>query len=103
MNSSKICNLKLKQTDLILLDFSKAFDKVAHENLYFKLLFYGLRGNTLNCIKDFLDKISQSVLLNGSISDNTPVSTGLGSRIHTISSLYIRPHGPDKVKRPAIR
>ena len=33
-----------KQTDLILLDFSKAFDKVAHEKLLLKLHFYGIRG-----------------------------------------------------------
>ena len=33
-----------KQTDLILLDFSKAFDKVAHEKLLQKLHFYGKRG-----------------------------------------------------------
>ena len=44
-----------KQTDLILLDFSKAFDKVAHEKLLLKLHFYGIRGNTLNWIKDYLD------------------------------------------------
>ena len=36
-----------KQTDLILLDFSKAFDKVAHEKLILKLQ-YGIRGDTLN-------------------------------------------------------
>ena len=33
-----------KQTDLILLDFSKAFDKVAHENLHQKRHTYGIRG-----------------------------------------------------------
>ena len=38
-----------KQTDLILLDFSKAFDKVA----ILKLHQYGIRGDTLNWIKDF--------------------------------------------------
>ena len=62
-------NMQLgKQTDLILLDFSKAFDKVAHEKLLLKLYFYGIRGNTLNWIKDFLDNRNQSVLLNGSNS-----------------------------------
>ena len=35
-----------KQTDLILLDFSKAFDKVAHEKLILKLHQYGIRGDT---------------------------------------------------------
>ena len=35
-----------KQTDLILLDFSKAFDKVAHEKLISKLLFWNSGQNT---------------------------------------------------------
>ena len=34
---------KKKQTDLILLDYSKAFDKVSHEKLVLKLHAYGLR------------------------------------------------------------
>ena len=42
-----------KQTDLILLDFSKAFDKVAHEKLLLKLHHCGIRGDTLKWIKDF--------------------------------------------------
>ena len=36
-----------KQTDLILLNFSIAFDKVAHEKLLLKLPHYGIRGDTL--------------------------------------------------------
>ena len=66
-----------KQTDLILLDFSKAFDKVAHEKLLSKLHFYGIRGNILNWIKDFLDNRTQSVILNGTNSDNIAVSSGV--------------------------
>ena len=38
---------KKKQTDLILLDFSKAFDKVSHEKLALKLHDYGIRGSAL--------------------------------------------------------
>ena len=37
-----------KQTDLILLDFSQDFDKVAHEKLLLKLHHYGITGDTLN-------------------------------------------------------
>ena len=42
-----------KHTNLILLDFSKAFDKVAHEKLIQKLHHYGIRDDTLKWIKDF--------------------------------------------------
>ena len=51
-----------KQTDLILLDFSKAFDKVAHEKLLLKLHHYGIRGDTLKWKKDFLDNQKQMEL-----------------------------------------
>ena len=47
-----------KQTDLILLDFSKAFDKVAHEKLLLKLDQDGIRGDTLNWVKYFLVMVS---------------------------------------------
>ena len=35
------------QTDIILLDFAKAFDKVPHDRLLHKMEFYGVRQNTL--------------------------------------------------------
>ena len=66
-----------QQVDLILLDFSKAFDKVSHEKVLLKLHNYGVRGQTLKWIKSFLDNRLQSVVLNGSTSDAIPVSSGV--------------------------
>ena len=36
------------QTDVVVLDFSKAFDVVPHQRLLHKLDHYGIRGITLN-------------------------------------------------------
>ncbi|XP_062575423.1 uncharacterized protein LOC134237333 [Saccostrea cucullata] len=52
------------QTDVILLDFSKAFDKVPHQRLLLKLEHYGVSGTTLGWIKDFLSRRTQSVIRN---------------------------------------
>ena len=53
------------------------FDKVAYEKLLLKLHFYGIRGNTQNWIKDFLDNRTQSVLLNDRPNSyGIPVSSG---------------------------
>ena len=62
---------------MILLDFSKAFDKVAHEKLISKLHFYGIWGKTLSWVNDFLDSLSQAVVLNGVKSDKIAVSSGV--------------------------
>ena len=42
-----------KQIDVILLVFSKVFDKVPHERLIHKLHYYGVRNNTLSWIRSF--------------------------------------------------
>ena len=68
---------KKRQTVLIVLDFSNAFDKVSHEKLALKLHDYGLRGPALNWVKGFLDNRHQSVIVNGSSSEPIPVSSGV--------------------------
>lgn len=48
-----------QQTDAVLLDFSKAFDKVSHQHLFHKLQHYGVRGNLLSWITDVLSARTQ--------------------------------------------
>ena len=61
------------QTDLIILDFSKAFDKVPHKKLLWKLNNYGIRGNTWKWVSDFLSNRMQQVALDGEVSGQLPV------------------------------
>ena len=68
---------KGKQTDLILLDFSKAFDKVKHSKLIWKLHQYGIRSNVLRWVQAFLGNRSQSVVVKGEESDSVPVCSGV--------------------------
>ena len=65
------------QTDAILLDFSKAFDKVSHSRLLLKLQHYGIRNCTLDWIGDFLSCRSQRVVLDGQSSSDILVSSGV--------------------------
>ena len=66
-----------QQTDLVVMDFSKAFDKVSHPRLLYKLEWYGVRGQTYNWIRDFLHNRSQQVILQGKQSDTSWVSSGV--------------------------
>ena len=65
------------QTNLILLDFSKAFDKVSHLKLLYKLIMHGLCGNTLQWIQSFLIGRTQTVILEGQNSDELTVTSGV--------------------------
>ena len=60
----------------VFLDISKAFDKVWHEGLIFKLKQNGISGNLLNLLCDFLRNRKQRVLLNGQVSDWSDVRAG---------------------------
>ena len=66
-----------EQVDAILLDLSKAFDKVPHIRLCHKLSFYGIAGHTLKWIENFLSGRSQQVILNGECTESCPVLSGV--------------------------
>ena len=82
------------QTDVIVMDFAKAFDKVPHKRLLYKLDYYGIRNNTLLWIQDFLSLRSQTVLLEGYILTESQLHPG-------VPSGYSLGAGPRKEPRPA--
>ena len=63
--------------DVILLDFSKAFDKVPHIRLLLKLEYYGVRSITLDCTNAFLTYRQKQVLLDGVQSSQADVLSGV--------------------------
>ena len=80
------------QIDLLLLDFSKTFDKVSHPHLLHKLSYYGITGPLLNWISDFLKDRVQQVLLHNDRSQFCNVLSGVpqGSVLgHLLFLLYI--------------
>ena len=68
---------KYQETRAVFLDISKAFDKVWHDGLCFKLKQNGIGGNLLNMLKDFLSNRKQRVVLNGVESDWENIYAGV--------------------------
>ena len=66
-----------KQVDMVVMDFSKAFDVVSHKCLLNKLDFYGIRENVLKWIKSFLTGRTQQVVVEGAMPDISPVTSGI--------------------------
>ena len=65
------------QTDVIVMDFAKAFDKVPHKNLIHKLKAYGIDGYINQWIQSFLHQRQQRVVCKGEMSSWTPVTSGV--------------------------
>ena len=63
--------------DALFLDMAKAFDKVPHQRLCAKLSHYGINGNILTWIKDFLNNRHQTVVLEGEHSTPCKVLSGV--------------------------
>ena len=52
-----------KNIDVLYLDFQKAFDKVPHKRLMYKLEAYGVTGAILNWIESFLTNRRQEYVV----------------------------------------
>ena len=65
------------QTDVVVMDFVKAFDKVSHRLLLHELDQYGIDGMTNSWIASFLSNCQQPVVLDGATSTNRSFYSGV--------------------------
>ena len=70
-------NPKSLELRAILLDISKAFDKVWHDGLLFKLKQNGVSGKLLKKIESYLHNRKQRVSLNGFNSEYSVIESGV--------------------------
>ena len=64
-------------TDVIYLDYARAFDKVNHQILLQKLPIYGIRGKLLKWLESYLTDRTQTVVVNGHHSMPGTVKSGV--------------------------
>ena len=77
-----------RETRALFLDISKAFDKVWHKGLIYKLPQYDFTGNLLTILIDFLSKRKQRVVLNGQHSPWTDIKARLTKNFHSNSTVF---------------
>ena len=66
-----------KEVRAIFLDISRAFDRVWHEGLIFKLKQFGLEGEMINIISSFLSQRKQRVAIDGKVSSWVDIEAGV--------------------------
>ena len=64
-------------TDVIYIDFKKAFDQVSHNKLLLKINSYGITGDLYGWIKSFLSNRTQAVKLDGCLSSVIAILSGV--------------------------
>ena len=77
LTNYKIIMIKKHFTCLILLDLSKAFDTANHQIVLNKLQKYGIGGNFLQLLNDYLSNRKQVVYINNTNSRQQDVSCGM--------------------------
>ena len=68
---------KGKEVRFIFLDISKAFDRVRHKGVLYKLEKAGVGGNLLKWLKNYLTDRRQRVVVEGEESDLKPITAGV--------------------------
>ena len=89
-----------KETEVCVLDFSKAFDKVNHQKLLLKLANCGVNFKVVSWIEDFLTGRQQKVVVEGEESSMAAVTSGVpqGSVIGPTMFLFYINNLPDNIK-----
>ena len=67
----------LEQTDVMVMNFAKAFDNVNHSLIVKKLEHYGINGRVNYWIENFIAGRSRLVVVDGSKSKQTTVMSGV--------------------------
>jgi len=70
-------SVKSLEVRAVFLDISKAFDKVWHDGLIFKLEQNGISGTLLKLYQNYLSNRKQRVVINGSYSNFSSVESGV--------------------------
>ena len=75
----EICSFfdKVHEVRSVILNISKAFDKVWYDGIIFKLTQNGISGNLLNLLRSFLNERKQRVVLNGQFLTGKNVNGGV--------------------------
>ena len=88
------------EIEACVLDFSKAFDKVNHQKLLYKLANCGVNFKLVSWIEDFLTGRTQKVVVEGEESESAPVISGIpqGSVIGPTMFLFYINDLPDNLQ-----
>ena len=87
----------------IMIDFSKAFDRVNHPMLFGKLAALGLPGSAISCIYSFLTGRTQVVKCNDKVSlpayNNTSIvqGSGIGPMLYAVMESDLRTLSPKNI------
>ena len=97
------CNPSLEVRS-VFLDISKAFDKVCHEGLLYKLKSMGISGELYNLLENYLAGRHQRMILNGQTSSWRPVLAGVsqGSILGSLFFLVYINDLPGELTRPSL-